>query len=141
MFTIHDHRHSLCDGLDRRDWLRLGGLGILGLAAPSRAAASNNAGRDRAFGRARACIVLFLTGGPPQHETWDPKPEAPVEIRGDCRPIASAVPGLHVGEWMPRTARLTDKIAVLRAVSTNDNAHASSGYWMMTGVPHQPLNF
>jgi hypothetical protein len=83
--------------------------------------------------------VLFMLGGPPQHETWDPKPEAPVEIRGDLGAIRSAVPGLLVGELMPRVAQLTDKIAVLRAVSTGDNAHSTSGYAMTTGVPHQPL--
>src|SRR5439155_9162057 len=77
---------------------------------------------------------------PPQHETWDPNPEAPTEIRGDLKPIPSAVPGLWVGELMPRVARLTDKCCVLRAVSTNDNAHSSSGYWMLTGYPHQPIN-
>src|SRR5205823_2119332 len=92
------------------------------------------------FGQAKSCIVLFLLGGPPQHETWDPKPDAPSEVRGDFKPIATNVPGIHVGELMPQTARLMDKIAALRAVSTDDNAHSSSGYWMLTGVPHQPAN-
>jgi hypothetical protein len=85
-------------------------------------------------------IVVGLFGGPPQHETWDPKPDAPAEIRGAFGSIATATPGLRVGELMPRTARLTDRIAVLRAVSTNDNAHSSSGYQMLTGVPHQPMS-
>ena len=57
------------------------------------------------FGKAKACILLYLSGGPPQHETWDPKPDAPAEIRGDFRPIASSVPGLHVGELMPQACR------------------------------------
>ena len=92
------------------------------------------------FGRAKSCIVLFLLGGPPQHETWDPKPDAPEGIRGDFKPTATSVPGIHVGELMPRTARLMDRICALRAVSTDDNAHTSSGYWMLTGVPHQPTN-
>ncbi len=84
--------------------------------------------------------MLFLLGGPPQHETWDPKPDAPTGIRGDLRPISSAVPGMQVGELMPQVARHTDKCCVLRAMSTNDNAHSSSGYWMLTGYPHQPMN-
>src|SRR5262249_37830727 len=79
-------------------------------------------------------------GGPSQYDTFDPKPKAPAEVRGPFAPIATSVPGLFVGELMPRTARLTHKVAVLRAVVTNDNAHSSSGYQMMTGVPHQPLN-
>jgi hypothetical protein len=144
MFTIQSGGSRLCDGLTRREWLRAGSLGCFGLSLPAlletRRAAAATAGMERAFGRAKACIVLFLMGGPPQHETWEPKPGAPAEIRGDLKPIATAVPGLWVGELMPRVARLADKCAVLRAVSTGDNAHSSSGYWMLTGYPHQPLN-
>src|SRR6266478_1230237 len=91
-------------------------------------------------GKAKACIVLFLMGGPPQHSTWDPKPDAPPEIRGEFKPIATNVPGLQICELMPQTARVADKICVLRAVSSNDNAHSSSGYYMMTGQPHAPMN-
>ena len=123
--------------VSRRDWLRLGGLGAFGLTLPdwlgTKAAAAGRPNRPP-----RACIFLFFLGGPPQHETWDPKPDAPVEVRGDLRPIPSATPGLWVGELMPRTARLTNKIAVLRAVQTGDPAHSSSGYYMTTGVPHAP---
>jgi hypothetical protein len=79
-------------------------------------------------------------GGPPQHSTWDPKPDAPREIRGEFSPIATSVPGLSICELMPRSARLADKICVLRAVASNDNAHSSSGYYMLTGHAHQPMN-
>jgi hypothetical protein len=89
--------------------------------------------------RTKSCIVIMLLGGPPQHETWDPKPNAPAEIRGDLRPIQSATPGLLVGELMPRTAQWTNRICVLRAVTTGDNAHSSSGYYMTTGRPHLPM--
>jgi hypothetical protein len=142
MLSIHDQGAPLCDGLTRRGWLRVGGLGLAGLTLPAllRArqaqAAPSRGGRT---GKARSCIVLFFLGGPPQHETWDPKPLAPAEIRGDLKPIASAVHGLQVGELMPKTARRADKIAVLRAVATNDNAHSSSGYYLTTGYPHQPV--
>ncbi|OWK35042.1 hypothetical protein FRUB_09884 [Fimbriiglobus ruber] len=88
--------------------------------------------------RPKSCILLFLLGAPPQQETWDPKPDAPAEVRGDLGVIRSATPGLILGELMPKTARLTEKIAVLRAVQTNDNAHSSSGYYMTTGLPHAP---
>jgi len=133
---------AACDGLTRREWLRIGGLGFLGLSLPAllearRAqAAPAMAG---SLGKAKSCIVLFFLGGPPQHETWDPKPLAPAEIRGNLQPIASAVPGIQVGELMPKTARLLDRIAVLRGVTTNDNSHSSSGYYMTTGYPHQPV--
>jgi hypothetical protein len=146
MLTIHNSGVRLCDGLTRREVLRVGSLGLLGLSLPEllrgrmAAAAPARDGVGPSGGKAKACIILFLMGGPPQHETWDPKPDAPAEIRGDSKPIASSVPGLRVGEWMPRTAQLAHKVCVLRAVSTNDNAHSSSGYWMLTGTPHQPLN-
>jgi uncharacterized protein (DUF1501 family) len=126
----------LCDGLSRREWLRVGGA--CGLSLPALLAARRHA-RAGPGPTGRACIQLFLLGAPPQQETWDPKPDSPAEARGDLRPIRSATPGLLVGELMPRTAKLTEKIAVLRAVSTNDNAHSSSGYYMTTGVPHAPM--
>jgi hypothetical protein len=142
MLRLHDKGTRLCDGLTRREWLRVGGLGALGLSLPAlleaRAEAQPPAGSS--FGKAKACILLFHLGGPPQHETWDPKDDAPVEVRGECKSIASNVAGIRVGEWMPRTARLLDRICVLRAMSTGDNAHSSSGYWMLTGTPHQPMN-
>src|SRR5207244_8262522 len=78
---------------------------------------------------------------PHQHSRWDPKPDAPAEIRGPFSPIATSVPGIQLSELMPRLAERMDKIAILRAMSTGDNAHSSSGYYMMTGVPHQPMNF
>ena len=143
MLSFNDRPARLCDGISRRQWLRVGGLGAFGVGLPQLPSAAAEGSPEPglpSFGKAKACIVLFLLGGPPQHETWDPKPDAPPEIRGDLDPIASAVPGLAVGELMPRVARLTDRIAVLRAVSTADNAHSSSGYWMLTGYPHQPTN-
>jgi Protein of unknown function (DUF1501) len=144
MLPLHHEPVRLCDGMTRREWLRAGGLGAFGLALPellrARSAPAATERGETGFGKAKACIVLFLLGGPPQHETWDPKPDAPTGIRGDLRPISSAVPGMQVGELMPQVARQTDKCCVLRAMSTNDNAHSSSGYWMLTGYPHQPMN-
>ena len=144
MLTIHDDGFRLCDGLTRREWLRVGSLGALGLSLPAlleaREAGAAPPDTERSFGKARSCIILFLFGGPPQHETWDPKPDAPAEIRGDLKPTPSAVPGLMVGELMPLVARQAGKCCVLRAASTGDNAHSSSGYWMLTGYPHQPIN-
>jgi hypothetical protein len=126
----------LCDGWTRRELLRVGGLSALGLSLPL-------LWQGRACGktaiRAKNCIILFLTGGPPQHSTWDPKPEAPAEIRGEFGPIATNVPGIHISSLFPRLATQADKWCILRAVSTGDNAHSSSGYYMLTGVPHQPM--
>ena len=135
---------TLCDRVSRREWLRLGGLGVCSMSLPALAAArasmaSQPAGDLAAgFGKAKSCIVLMMLGGPPQHETWDPKPDAPAGIRGDLGVISTATPGLQVGELMPLTAKLTNHIAVLRAMATGDNAHSSSGYYMLTGQPHAP---
>ena len=147
MLSLNHYGPTLCDGLSRREWLRIGGLSALGIGLPqliqsqAHAVAPMHAnGLSGSFGKAKSCIVLFLLGGPPQHETWDPKPDAPSEIRGDLGTIATATPGLRIGELMPMTAKWTDRIAVLRAMATDDNAHSSSGYWMLTGYPHSPKN-
>ena len=120
----------------RRESLRAGGLGALGLSLPQLLAASAT-GRPT---KAKRCIILFLLGGPPQHSTWDPKPEAPAEIRGEFGPIDTVVPGMRIGSIFPKLAKQADKLCLLRAMSTGDNAHSSSGYAMHTGVPHAPLN-
>ncbi|MEY4567033.1 MAG: hypothetical protein RLY14_2003 [Planctomycetota bacterium] len=147
MLSFHGQRVHLCDRLDRRQWIRIGGLGSCGLSLPQlwagRARASTqpvDESLKSSFGKAKSCIILFMLGGPPQHETWDPKPNAPAEVRGELGSIPSATPGLHVGSLMPLTAKLTEHISVLRAMSTDDNAHSSSGYWMLTGYPHSPKN-
>jgi hypothetical protein len=139
MLRILGKPSSLCDGISRREWLRIGGLGLGGLTLPQLLAQQAVAG-PQPKATAKRVIVLFVTGGFPQHESWDPKPEAPAEIRGPFGTIATRTPGLRVGELMPKTAELTDKIAVIRSVVTGDNAHSTSGYQMLTGVPHAPLN-
>ncbi len=148
MLKLLDQGTRLCDGLARREVLRAGGLGLLGLKlgdllGPKASVASEAkaTGGSGTLGRAKSCIVLFLMGGPPQHSTWDPKPDAPAEVRGEIGPIPTNVTGLQFGSLMPKLATMADKLAVLRAVSTGDNAHSSSGYYMLTGRPHAPMNF
>lgn len=143
MLTLRAQGGRLCDGLSRREVLHAGGLGLLGLSLPEllRGRAQAAAEGERRGPRARSCIVLFLMGGPPQHSTWDPKPDAPEQIRGEFKPIATTVPGIQVCELMPRLARQMDRLCLLRGVCTDDNAHSSSGYFMLTGHPHQPTNF
>src|SRR5437660_6560690 len=137
MLPIFGAGARLCDRLTRREILRVGGLSTLGLSLPGLLAGRRaNAGQPLAatsFGKAKSCIVLFLMGAPPQHSTWDPKPNAPENIRGAFGPIATRVPGIQICELMPRLARWTDRLAILRGMSTGDNAHSSSGYYMMTG--------
>ena len=141
MLSFRDRSFRLCDGLSRREVLRVGGLAALGLSLPTlvrrRATAAPLPGGP---GRAKSCIVLFLMGGPAQHSTWDPKPDAPAEVRGEFGPIETNVPGIRLSSLLPGLARHADKLCLLRAMSTGDNAHSSSGYYMLTGVPHTPLN-
>lgn len=139
--------HDAARRLTRRHWigassLGLGALGVSGTRAiaATETSATSSLGGGAAFGKAKSVILFWLNGGPAQQESWDPKPNAPLEVRGPFQPIASKTAGLNVCELMPRTALLTDKIAVLRAMYTGDNAHSSSGYAMLTGMSHVPLN-
>src|SRR5688572_22751544 len=138
MLSLRDRGSRLCDGRTRREALRVGGLSALGLSWPGLLRARTAA--PAPAGKAKGCIVLFLMGGPPQHSTWDPKPDAPAEVRGAFGPIATAAPGVRVASLWPRSAAQADKLCILRGVATDDNAHSSSGYQMLTGVPHAPMN-
>jgi hypothetical protein len=109
---------------------------------PGRAAAAEPSGLvgnlGSTFGKAKNVIFLWLQGGPPQHETFDPKPDAPADIRGPFKPIATNVPGIRYCELLPRTARHADKLAVIRSLSTRDDSHDVSAYWLLTGYPYGP---
>jgi len=148
MFSLQNqHGLPLCDGISRRELLRVGGIGLGGLTLPSllrnrsRAQeAPRQLNSSASFGKAKSVIVFNLNGGIPQHETWDPKPNAPQDIRGEFGVIPTRTSGYFVGELMPRVAQLTDRFAVLRAVVTHDNSHSSSGYQMLTGIEHNPLS-
>ena len=81
----------------------------------------------------RSVILVWLDGGPPQHETYDPKPDAPMEFRGPLKAIKTAVPGVHLPELLPEHARLMDKISLLRSVHHNTGDHFAAAHWMLTG--------
>lgn len=124
-------------GVRRREWLRAGGLGVVGLSLP-RLAAARAAPPAAGRPRANACLVIFLSGGPPQHETFDPKPAAPVEIRGPFLPIATSVPGIRFSELLPATAARAHRLCVIRSMTTGIHAHSASGCYMLTG--HEPTS-
>src|SRR6516162_10955198 len=123
----------LCDGLTRREWLRVGGLGFAGLSLSdllqTRTAASPGA-------RAKSCIQLFMWGGPSQHETFDLKPNAPAGIRGEFRPIATNVPGIRICEHLPQLARQADKFCLIRSMTHPHPRHGWGLYYMLTGRRH-----
>lgn len=112
--------------LHRRRWLRMGGLGALGLNLAGLLRADAAAAR-RAPGSIRSCILIFYYGGPSHLDTWDPKPGAPREVRGEFGTIATNVPGIRVGEHLPHSARVVDRLAIVRSLHhpmTNHNAAA-----------------
>src|SRR5262249_51835013 len=127
----------LCDGISRREALRVGGLGFTGLAWAdlfrNRAAAAAPKGT---FGRAKACIIVFNYGGPSHLDLWDLKPDAPKEVRGEFNPTATNVPGVAICEHLPQLAKLADRYAIVRPVTHNDNDHAIGAYLALTGYSH-----
>src|SRR5438045_2769855 len=102
----------------RRQFFRRVGLGTFGLSVAQYFASQSSARAQeiRGFGRARSCLVLYCWGGMSHHETWDPKPNAPAEYRGEFAPIATAVPGIRIGEHLPLLAQHTDKLAIIRSI-------------------------
>lgn len=117
----------------RRDFLKVS-LGGVGMSLPTFLQATARADRRTS---SKSCIVLYCWGGMSHHETWDTKPDAPSEYRGEFTPIATAVPGIRVGEHLPRMARLTDKLAIVRSMHHRSSAHGKGMYWNITG--HPPL--
>src|SRR4051794_18956407 len=107
-----------CDGITRRDFLQVGTLGAIGLSLPQMLAAKE-AGAVKPDHDDRACIMIFNLGAPSNMDLWDMKPDAPAEIRGPFKPVASKVPGLQFSEILPRHARIADKISLVRSVHHN----------------------
>src|SRR3954451_8007054 len=137
MLKIHAAPARTCQGLTRRDLLQAGGLGLFGLSLPqllqSRAQAAVDPRRSSTFGKARSCLIVFLNGGPSHHAPFDMNPDAPAEIRGEFEPIQSSVPGIHVCEHLPRTARVLQHCTLVRSMSHENTDHVSATYWLMTG--------
>jgi hypothetical protein len=110
-----------CDGLTRRELLQFSSLGLMGSALPEVVASSKQPVTPSSglpgFGKAKSCILLFMYGSPSQLETFDPKPDAPVEVRGELGCIPTCLPGLNICERLPRLAQVMDKVSLIRSVS------------------------
>ena len=137
MLRLLGSRKSLCNGMSRRDLLHVGGLGLFGVGLSNylelaQAAPAAHHGLPN-FGRAKSCILLYLFGSPPQHETWDPKPDAPVEIQGELKAIRSAIPGIQIGEGLPQVAKVLDRVTVVRTLNHQFPLHGVT--YSVSGVP------
>ena len=128
--------------LTRRGLLQLGSLGLGGMTLPRLLWADERRASLQLPARADHCIVVFLNGGPPQLDTWDMKPDAPAEIRGEFQPIASSLPGIPVCEHLPRIAQHLHRCTIIRSAHHSvNNAHASAVYTALTGHDRGEFSF
>jgi hypothetical protein len=145
MLSIPGNNVLDCDGVTRRELLRVGGAGMLGISLPSILALEASAETKKAaeknkgaagFGSAKQVILIFLQGGPSHIDIWDPKPDAPDNVRGEFKPIKTKIPGCHVSETMPLLAQQLDKATLIRSMSYTPNGlfnHTAAIYQMLTG--------
>ena len=132
MLRILGTPKTLCDGLTRRDFLQVGGIGSFGLSLANAAALRAETKPGTAFGKAKSCILLFPYGSPSSHETFDPKPEMP-DVQGEMKSMATCVPGLHICDRLPRLAKVMDKITVVRSMTHPYPVHGLA--YALTGIP------
>lgn len=133
MIRITGQPRTLCDGITRRDLLQVGGVGALTLADLLRAQTAVAKPGGRGFGRAKACILLFPYGSPPQHETFDPKPDAPSDIQGEMKAIATRADGIQICDHLPQIAKIMDRVTVVRSVTHDYPLHGVA--YALTGIP------
>jgi hypothetical protein len=137
MINLRGNCVRLCDGLTRRDVLRIGGLGLAGLSLPDLLRADQAA----APRREKSCILFYLQGGQSQIDVWDLKPDAPEMIRGPFRPMPTNVSGIQIVEHLPGLARLADKYAIIRSMTHTTTNHNPGGYRALTaGIPKRDTN-
>src|SRR5437899_1517451 len=143
MLSIPGNQVRDCDGITRRELMRIGGAGMLGITLPgilalegqAKAAPAARKGKG-GFGGAKSVILVYLQGGPSHIDIWDPKPDAPANVRGEFHPIKTNVPGIWLSETMPLLAQQMDKATLIRSVSYTPNGlfnHTAAMYQMLTG--------
>ena len=125
-----------CDGHDRREFLQLGMLSLLGLSTTDLLRLESRATTPA---RARSCIVIWLDGGPTHIDTFDPKPEAPIEVRGPFKSIPTSVPGVHISEHLPLTAKVMRDFALVRSLTHELGNHDTGSHYLLTGRRPTPV--
>ena len=130
-----------CDGIPRRDFLRIGALaGVGGLSLPAYLSLASTGGVSGS--QAKAAIFVRLGGGPSHLDTFDLKPDAPDTHRGEFKEIATNVPGIRISEHLPRLAQHMDKMAIVRAMSTREGDHGRGSFYLRSGyLPQGPIQY
>jgi hypothetical protein len=128
MLTIYGRKSRFCDGVSRRNFIKIGALGLGGLALPQLLQAESKSGIRKSR---KAIIMIYLPGGPPHQDMFDIKLDAPPEIRGEFKPIKTSVPGIQICEHLPKLARMMDKLVPIRSVVGAEDNHYD--YQCMTG--------
>ena len=141
MISFLDRSRRLCDGLARRELLTVGGLSLVGLGLPEllrqqQPLGADQSGRGSGFGNANSGVLIYLQGSPSHIDLWDPKPEAPAEIRGEFQPIATRAPGIELGEVLPKLAEQAQHFSLVRSIGVDPKGlrnHGAAIYMLMTG--------
>src|SRR5262245_31117811 len=131
MLNVGEGAFRTTHGFTRRNLLQVGGLGMLGLTLPKAWQAQTQASSSGKASGEKSCIFIFLSGGPSHLETFDPKPNAPVNIRGPYGTIPTNVSGIRISELLPQMAQHIDKCAIIRSMTSKDGGH--SGTFMLSG--------
>jgi hypothetical protein len=139
MLPLLGSQRPVMPPFNRRQLLSAGGLGFLGLnlahlfGAEARAATNSTPPAAATRSPIKSCILMFYYGGPSHHDTWDMKPQAPAEVRGEFNPIATSVPGLHISEHLPRCAKIANRVAVIRSAHHTMRNHNSAAVEALCG--------
>lgn len=138
MFDFEFGKHTDCDGITRRDFLRVGGLAAFGLTLPGLLKAHAATRNLPSTHKDVSCILLWMGGGPSHIDTFDPKPDAPQEIRGEFGAIKTNVAGIQISDKLPKLAQQMDKFSILRSVTSPDGGHETATHYLLTGYPFNP---
>ena len=132
--------HTTCDGVARRDFIKVGSAGLLGLSLPGLLAMEARASRDNVTikAKAKSVILVWLSGGPATIDMWDNKPNAPEGIRGEFKSISTKANGIEFAETLPKMAAIADKISVVRSLAHTIPSHSPATVFMTTGNKPTP---
>src|SRR3954453_1707622 len=133
MFTFLTGSSPDCSGVSRRSFLQVGGLATFGLTLPQFLQAKQDAEKSQAPAKAVSCILLWMQGGQSHIDTFDPKPDAPAEVRGEFNTISTTLPGIRVSEHLPCLARQTNKFSIIRGHDPKNGSQGTADHLMISG--------